>query len=358
MPETPTPEMAGRRPTMSDVARAAGVSRQLVSIVMRDAAGASESTRSRVLAVAAEMGYVPDDRARKLRQTEAKLIGITYELQQPFHGDVVEQIYLAAATTGYDVALSAVAPTRSEAVAVESLIRARCDAIVMLGPESSVPDMKRWAERIPVVAVARRIKAPGVAVVRGDDAAGMRAAVEYLAQLGHLRIAHIDGAEAPGSADRRASYRRTMRRLGLGELADVIEGGPEEKDGARGVQALLARPKPPTAVIAFNDRCASGVLQYANRTGVRIPGDLSVMGYDDSRLADFPHVQLTTVSQDAAEIARAAVDMALARIAGRPAQELVVRPRLVVRDTAAPPRPPLPAEMASTYDGTHAAPRS
>ena len=311
-----------------------------------------------MLALAAEMGYVPDDRARKLRQTEAKLIGITYELQQPFHGDVVEQIYLAAATTGYDVALSAVAPTRSEAVAVESLIRARCDAIVMLGPESSVPDMKRWAERIPVVAVARRIKAPGVAVVRGDDAAGMRAAVEYLAQLGHLRIAHIDGAEAPGSADRRASYRRTMRRLGLGELADVIEGGPEEKDGARGVQALLARPKPPTAVIAFNDRCASGVLQYANRTGVRIPGDLSVMGYDDSRLADFPHVQLTTVSQDAAEIARAAVDMALARIAGRPAQELVVRPRLVVRDTAAPPRPPLPAEMASTYDGTHAAPRS
>lgn len=318
---------------MGDVAKAAGVSRPLVSIVMRDAPGASDETRKRVLKIAEEMGYVPDERARKLRQNSSHLIGIAFELQQPFHGDVVEQIYQAAAERGYDVALSAVAPSRDEPTAVESLIRERCDALIVLGTRSHADDLRHIADRVPVVSVARRLKAPFLGIVRGDDRAGMKMAVEHLAALGHRRIAHIDGADAPGSADRRASYRKTMQRLGLGDHIDVISGGLTEEDGARGMAELLTRPVPPTAVIAFNDRCATGALDLAARTGIRVPQDLSLMGYDDSRLARIPHVQMTTVSQDARELAREAVELAIEQIQGRPPREIVVQPRLVPRQT-------------------------
>jgi LacI family transcriptional regulator len=325
---------------MGDVARVAGVSRPLVSIVMRDAPGASAATRKRVLRIAREMGYVPDERARKLRQNSSRLLGILFELQQPFHGDVVEQVYLAAAAHGYDLALSAVAPSRDEATAVESLIRERCDAIIVLGVKTHADDLQRFSARVPMVSVARRLKAPFLGIVRGDDKAGLRLAVEHLAGLGHQRIAHIDGADAPGSADRRDSYRRNMRRLGLGDHIDVISGGLTEADGARGMGELLGRPEPPTAVIAFNDRCATGVLDLAARRGLSIPARLSVMGYDDSRLARVPHVQMSTVSQDAGELAQEAVVLALEQIAGQPPREIVVTPRLVVRETTAAPAIP------------------
>lgn len=99
------------------------------------------------------------------------------------------------------------------------------------------------------------------------------------------------------------------------------------------MRELLTRPSPPTAVIAFNDRCATGALDYAARTGLRVPQDVSIMGYDDSRLARIPDVQMTTVSQDARELARAAVDLALEQLQGQPPREIVVQPRLVVRET-------------------------
>lgn len=327
----------GRRPTMGDVAEAAGVSRPLVSIVMRDVKGASKATRERILKIAHEMGYVPDDRARKLRQKSSRLIGIVFELQHPFHGDVVEQIYLEAAERGYNVALSAVAPTRDESTAVESLIRERCDALIVLSLQADADHLRTVAERVPVVSIARRLKKPFVGIVRGDDRAGLRLAVEHLVQLGHTRIAHIDGASVPGSADRRTSYKKTMQRLGLAENIDVVAGGATEEDGARGMSELLTRPTPPTAVIAFNDRCAAGVLDVSLRKGVRVPEDLSIMGYDDSRLARSSRVQMTTISQDTQEQAHEAVALAIEQMQGLPPREVVVQPRLVVRETTQEP---------------------
>lgn len=332
---SPTPRT--RRPTMSDVARAAGVSRQLVSIIMRDVPGASPDTRARVQEEARRLGYLPDDRARKLRQQSTKLIGITFTLHQAFHGDVVEHSYLAAADTGYELTLSAVAASRSEAVAVEALLRERCDAVILLAPSSPLETLHEWAAYAPLVTVGRREQTDRIGLVRSDDTEGMEQAVRHLAQLGHRRIAHIDGAEVPGAADRRASYRATMRRLGLAEHIDLIPGGPSEEDGVRGALTLFDRPAPPSAVITFNDRCATGVLNAAARAGVKVPAELSVVGYDDSRPAGLPHVQLTTVSQDLPAIARAAVEMALAQIEGTPPREVIVRPRLVVRGTTCPP---------------------
>lgn len=107
---------------MTDVARAAGVSTALVSIVFRDSPGASDATRARVREIADELGYVRDRRASSLRQSHSRLLGVVFELQQPFHGDLVEHVYSAAARRGYEVALSAVAPSRGETAAIDSSV--------------------------------------------------------------------------------------------------------------------------------------------------------------------------------------------------------------------------------------------
>lgn len=324
------------RTTMVDVARAAGISTALVSIVIRDVPGASDETRRRVLRIADELGYVPDQRAQKLRQSSARVLGVVFELQQPFHGDLVEHIYAAAARRGYDAVISAVAPSRGESTAVKALLRERCEAAILLGSRLSTEELERLARRLPTLLVARRSGLSDVGAVRSDDSLGIKLAVDHLVALGHQRIAHIDGAGAPGSSDRRLGFLQAMADHGLQDSADVLAGGLTEEAGAEGMRYLLDRRVPPTAVIAFNDRTATGVLDVLARQGRDVPGEFSVVGYDDSRLAKIPHVQMTTVSQDAARMADAAVTAALELIAEGAPQDTVLTPRLVERATTGP----------------------
>ena len=341
-----TGAQAGRRPpTMEDVAARAGVSRAQVSIVLRGAPGAGEATRERVRQAAADLGYRPDSRARLLGRTRTHLLGVAFGVQHAFHGDLVEALYAAAEPAGYDVALSAVAPSRDETRAVDALLDYRCEALVLLGPQAPPEALGRLAARLPTVVVARKVDVPGVDVVRTDDADGLRQAVEHLAGLGHRRITHVDGGRAPGATERRRGYRTTMRRLGLADGAAVVPGGIDEDDGAAAAQALLAAASPPTAVVAFNDRCALGVLETLRRHDVAVPADVSVMGFDDIRLARLSHVGLTTVAQDAGAMARRAVECAVRRLedpaAGdttQPGASEVIAPSLVLRRTTGRPR--------------------
>lgn len=322
----------GTRPTMADVARLAGVSPALVSIVMRGVPGASDATRARIKSIADSIGYVPDRRAQKLRQTTSRLLGVTFDLHQPFHGDLVEHIYSDADRHGYDVMLSAVAPSRSEDAAVRSLVRERCEATILLGSDLDADHIATLSSSIPAVTVMRRSGVDGVGSVRSDDVAGIGLAVDHLVELGHRLIAHIDGGRAPGAHDRRTGFRDAMARHGLSDDAIVVKGGTTETDGSEAA-ARLMRTEPPTAIIAFNDLCATGVLDHLIRTGVPVPESVAVVGYDDSRLADMAHVQLTSVSQDAASLAEAAVTTALAQVSGTPARDVVLTPRVVRRAT-------------------------
>ncbi|TGB14733.1 LacI family DNA-binding transcriptional regulator [Streptomyces sp. MZ04] len=327
----------GKRPTLADVAAYAGVSTALVSIVMRDAKGASAQTRERVLQAAKDIGYRPDTRARMLRRSRSRLLGVQFGLHNPFHSDLVEGIYAAAEKAGYDVALSAVAPSRSEQRAVEMLLADRCEAVILLGPQAPAAQLAELVGRLPVVAVARRLREPSADVVRTADAEGVRLAVDHLVELGHQDIVHIDGGKAPGASDRRRGYRTAMRRHGLAEHINVLPGGLTEEEGAAAARDVLTTRPRPTAVIAFNDHCATGVLDVFLRSRVRVPADISVVGFDDSRLARLSHVSLTTVGQDAARIAELAVARAVARLDGEhvPDREIVVPPRFVIRRTTA-----------------------
>ena len=175
-------------------------------------------------------------------------------------------------------------------------------------------------------------------VVRSDDVTGARLAVEHLTGLGHERITHVHGQRAPGAAERRRGYREAMRAAGLEAQIRLVPGGLTEERGEEAASVLLADPST-TAVTAFNDHCAAGLMAAARARGVAVPGRLSVVGYDDSRIAGLSSVALTTIAQDGTTLARSALDRALARTED-PAQvaaEVVVPPRLVTRRTTASP---------------------
>lgn len=331
----------GKRPTLADVAARAGVSTALVSIVMRGAKGAGAATRERVLQAAKEIGYRPDSRARLLRSSRSRLLGVQFGIQHTFHADLVEGLYAAAGRAGYQIALSAVAPSRGERQAVETLLADRCEALVLLGPQARVSELAELAAHLPVVSVARRFRAPsaGVDVVRTADDEGARQAVDHLVELGHRDITHIDGGKAPGAADRRRGYRTAMKRHGLADHIRVLPGGLTDDEGAAAARVLLDASPRPTAVLAFNDQCATGALDTFLRSGVVVPKEISVVGFDDSHLARLTHIDLTTIGQDIPRLAEQAVGRAIARLEGEPpsGHEIVIAPHLITRGTTAPP---------------------
>ncbi|WP_370330664.1 LacI family DNA-binding transcriptional regulator [Mycolicibacterium hippocampi] len=327
-----------RRPTLADVAERAGVSRALVSIVMRGVAGASDETRERVKRAADEIGYRPDPRARRLRQHRSKLIGLTFEAGQEFHAALVDGVYVAAEGLGYDVILNAVTPHRDEPRALRTLVDDRCEGLVLIGSQLPARELIELASAVPLVVITRRVR--GVDAVRSDDVAGAIAGMEHLVGLGHRRILYLDGGGAPGAAERLRGYRRAAKAARVPEM--IRPGGLTEREGAAAAVAMLESTELPDAVFAFNDRCALGVMDVFIRSGVSVPQQVSVLGFDDSPLAGLAHIQLTTIRQDSAGLALVALERLASRLDGvvadGPAVDIVREPTLVVRgSTAAPP---------------------
>lgn len=323
------------RPTLADVAERAGVSRALVSIVMRDAPGASDATRARVRQAAEEIGYRPDPRARLLRAQRTRLLGVVFTAGQEFHAGLVDGVYRAAEQHGYDVVLSCVTPHHSERQAVHTLLDYRCEALILIGSALPVRELGQLDTGLPVVVIARKLR--GVDAVRSDDAHGAALAVTHLRELGHRAITHLSGGRAPGAAERRNGFRKTGAAAQV--HTSIVEGGLTERDGAAAAVELL-KSALPTALFAFNDRCALGAVDVLIRAGVRVPEEVSVVGFDDSPLAGLAHVDLTTVGQDAAGLAAQAVSRAVARIDApeTAVADTVCQPRLVVRGSTAAPR--------------------
>jgi DNA-binding LacI/PurR family transcriptional regulator len=329
---------------MADVAARAGVSRALVSIVFRNQQGASEETRQRVLRVADEIGYRPDSAARLLARGRSRTLGVMFAVHQTFHTNLIEGIYPEAERLGYDVLLSAAAPGRSEAKAVEALLSHRCEALIVLGSEAEAADLDALGQRAVTVSVSRRVRGARVDFVHSAEGKGVRQAMDHLIELGHRRIVHLDGGRGPGSAERRRAYRAAMRRHGLQEWEGVIGGDHTERSGIEAGRLLLAEREAgralPTAVLAGNDRSAMGLLMSLSRGGVEVPGDVSVVGYDDSHLSHLMPIGLTTVRQDAGLMAEYAVRFAVERLEDPQLEprEAVLEPKLVVRGTSGPAR--------------------
>ncbi len=327
--------MTARRVRLEDVAAAVGVSPASVSLVLRGVAGPSAETRERVLAAAARLGYRADRTASLLARRRTHLLGVPVLLRDAFRAELAEEVQVAADAAGYAVALSAITPALDEARVVEALLDLRCEALVLLSPTLTPHALAELGARTALVVLGRRLRPAGFDVVRVADDVGVAAAVEHLVGLGHRKIVHVDGADEPMARDRRAGFRAASAGLPV----RVVPGGYDEAAGAAAARGLLSDL--PTAVVCANDRSAIGLLDVFVRAGVRVPQDVSVVGFDDSALARLAHVDLTTVSQEAPRQAACAVAAALERLDGgrTEATETVLAPRLVVRGTTGPPRP-------------------
>ncbi|MFI1729009.1 LacI family DNA-binding transcriptional regulator [Streptomyces acidicola] len=325
------------RPRLEDVAARVGLSTASVSLVLRGVPGPSERTRQRVLKAAAELGYQPDRNASMLARRRSRLLGVMVDIHSPFHAELVEHLHTAAEQVGYDLVLSTQTRTRDEATAVETLLAFRSEALILLGPVAPAATLVALHQKAPVVSVGRRIPDAELDVVRTADDDGVGQIVDHLTGLGHRSITYVDGGKGVIATDRRRGYREAMRRHGLDDHIRVLHGDHTEEAGERAARQLLSGTQLPTAVVAFNDQCAIGVLTALGRAGVPVPGAVSVAGYDDDALARLSCFNLTTVSQSAEEQAHHAVTAALERLdEGRTEpREIVLPPQLVVRGTTA-----------------------
>jgi DNA-binding LacI/PurR family transcriptional regulator len=323
------------RPTMEDVAARAGVSRALVSLVMRDSPKVSAERRSAVLAAAAELGYSPHAMARSLASRTSHVLGVMVsDLHNPFWAEVVDGLDLYARAAGFELVINTGGrePAR-ERQALTSLASFRPAGIALLGPVVPPQSIEAAAREGPLVMVSRSSRLSTVDTVNDDGKTGSALAVDHLVSLGHEEIVHIDGGNGSQSAPRRTGYRVAMARHGL--TPRVVRGEYTEAAGAAAIRALTTQF---TAVIAANDLNAVGVLSALTESGLRVPEDVSVVGYDNTWLAALRHISLTTIDQPRHEMGRLAAESLIARVRGEvstPAR-LVVRPTLVVRSSTAP----------------------
>ncbi|MFD3688869.1 LacI family DNA-binding transcriptional regulator [Nocardiopsis sp. NPDC058631] len=338
MTRTKEPPGRGRRPTIVDVAAAAGVSKSLVSLALRGDRGVSEATSARILAAAERLGYRSNTLARSLVQGRTMMLGVLLtDLANPYHTEVVAGVEESADAEGFTVLLAHGQRDRARlARQLDALLRLNVDGVVVVSSWLEPRALADAAGRVPVVMVGRPEEfAPGVDTVANDDRAGAEAAVRHLAELGHERIAHLAGSGRPASRARRRGYQETMRDLGLADHATVREIGDAPHGRERAAGALLGTE--PTAVFAVNDLAALAVLDRAYTAGTT---GLSVVGYDNTFLAQTVRPRLTSVDQPRSVMGNLAVRLLSERMGGRTEdRHEVLVPRLVVRDSTSPPGP-------------------
>ena len=318
---------AGRRTvTITDIARRVGCSISTVSAALNGTPGASAQLRATILATAREMGYEPNESARRLRRRRPGLIGVSHVTGQRFQDGLLDGIYVAAAEAGYDVMLAAVTPHHGEAACLRTLAENRCEALVLIGSTIEAERLAAVAERLPVVAFSYEGDVAGVDVVGSQDALGIDLLVDHVVASGRRRIWYVDGAGGPQSGTRAAAYRRAMARHGLGAQARVLAGGSDEAAGIAAAAGMVdaagggvpagAAEGLPEAVLGYNDDLTIGMLMELRRRGVAVPEQVALAGFDGTPLAGVAGVDLTTVRQDAPVMARAALARVIARLDG------------------------------------------
>ncbi|MCJ1698065.1 LacI family transcriptional regulator [Rathayibacter caricis] len=325
-------------PTMRDIAESLGVSRQLVSLVLRGAAGPSAESRDRVLAAAAELGYRPNASARQLRQQRTGLLGVAFSMSNPFQSRVVERMIVRAAEKGFRVVPRPMAGEHPSEDAIAALLEERVEGIAVFNADPAAPALADARHRVPIVWLGEWVRDEEVDNVHVDEAAGLRAAVEHLVSLGHERIGYVGGLGGFLGEDRAAAYRAAMEAVGFGDRVDVIESGFDEESGADAARALLARSDPPTALVCCGDQVAVAVLAVLALAGVPVPGRISVVGFDDSRLAGLSYHRLTSVRQDVERTVEAALETLVERIDGSetPRRRVATPAELIVRSSTGP----------------------
>ncbi|WP_437583493.1 LacI family DNA-binding transcriptional regulator [Paramicrobacterium sp. CJ85] len=323
------------RVTIYDVARRAGVSKSLVSLVLRDSPRVSDEKRAAVLSAIAELGYQPNRLAAGLAGSRTKSIGVVIDdFRNLWFVELLEGLKEGLAGTGYSLSVADL-PLNAhiDLDAVSAFQSLRVDGLVIAAEPAGL--LNRLGTTPHVIVGGRETDGSGITVAN-DDVTGGRLMTEHLLELGHRDICFITGS---GEAARRRAegYSQAMSAAGL--AATVTDaGGTTEHHGHDAAEAVLQRHPLPTAIIGANDTMAIGVLGALHSRGLEAPRDVSVVGYDDSPPASYDIVSLTTVDDRGHDVGREAAMALLGAIAGttEPAAEILVPPALVVRQSSGP----------------------
>ena len=329
-------QSARNRVTSVDVARHAGVSQSTVSLVLSGKAPGrvSEATQERVRRSARELGYRPNVAAQALRLGASRAVALLVpDITNPFFSRVLRGAQRAAQAAGYTVALVDTANDRRwEEQSFEALRAGPVDGYLLF--EVSRPEALGPGEHV----VLMETEAPRCPSVRFDAEGGAAAAFRHLLELGHRRIGHLAAAfDAPTFHLRDAARRRVLAEAGLDPDEQPRAMTPIDIDAARDAAGPLLAERP-TAVFCDDDVVAAGLYLAARESGLRIPAELSVIGFDDMDFARVLDPPLTTVALDGEQLGASAFELLEARMAGRRARRRVVLPaELLVRGSTAPP---------------------
>ena len=333
--------------TMRDVAKQASVSVATVSHVINGTRFVDPQTVDRVRHAIDDLGYRPNILARGLRRNETSTIGMVVpDNFNPFFAEVVRSIEDVGFESGYNVILCNSDGSEAKEIAyVETLLSKQVDGLVFIASGRSTEALKIISQaKLPCVVVDREVGDLTMDQVLINNTQGGYLAAQYLAQLGHRRIGYIAGPRLFSlSARRITGFQQALAEVGIQFPDDyIVQGDFNYRGGEEGMRELLRRNLDLTAVFASNDRMAIGCLNVLLRAGLRVPEDVSLMGYDDipQTTAMFP--ALTTVAQPKAEMGRTSVSLLLERIRLRGeaiAPRRVILPvELVLRESCGPPR--------------------
>jgi DNA-binding LacI/PurR family transcriptional regulator len=335
-----------RRPTMADIALRAGVSKGAVSYALNGQPGVSESTRRRILAIAEEIGFNPHSAARTLSGASANAIGLALRRPantlgvEPFFMELISGMEAELSARSYALMLQVVTDHDAEiAVYRRWWGERRVDGVLLCDvrvDDQRVPVLEEL--QLPAVAIGPPGGVGSLASVWSDDAASLVEAVEYLAALGHRRIARVGGLPDLGhTVIRGEAFAEVASRLGL-EHAPTVSTDYTGEEGARATRRLLSTPRRPTAVVYDNDVMAIAGLAVAQEMGLSVPAELSIVAWDDSPLCRLVHPPLTALSRDIPAYGARAARQLLRAIAGEPVPSLSVEPaHLTPRGSTAPP---------------------
>jgi LacI family transcriptional regulator len=327
--------VATPRSTIYEVARRSGVSTATVSRAVRGASGMSTATRERVLAVATELGWVPDGHARGLATRRSGIVGVLFhdldssgeaEEESPLYLDeVIRGAERAATGAGHALLIAATRGRSGRELAFS--VAGKVDGLVVLARSVSNVDIETLSRSLPIVTVATRWRGNPFDDVSVDNRGATRALVDHLVlHHGYTDLVFVGGpARSPDSMERFAGYREALRSHSLPVPSSPdAEGGFTESGGSRAVAALLADRKAPRAVVCGNDQMAIGALGVLRGAKLNVPGDVAVTGFDDISSARHVRPSLTTVHQPMRELGEQAVRLLIDRIAQSTAQRRAV----------------------------------
>ncbi|MGD7733906.1 LacI family DNA-binding transcriptional regulator [Propionibacteriaceae bacterium G57] len=324
--------------TIRDVAQLAGVSKSLVSLVLRGDPRVSEERRAAVLTAMAELDYRPNHAARSLSTARSGVVGILIEdLRNPWFVDLLEGLTSTLRAAELTPVLTDATTVRAAGGdAVASLTALGVDGIVVVGSTDEEEPLRAAATTTPIVlAGTRRPHLPFADIAADNDTGGGRQATEHLIGLGHQRIAHLMGPGEVGQA-RLTGYREALVEAGLSDRELVVTSGASEDGGYTATRELLALADRPTAIFAYNDAAAIGALSAADDLGIAVPDELSVVGFDNTRLARIRRISLTSVDNGNYAVGVRAGEFLADRIASPQAQarQFEGPTSLVVRGTS------------------------